>query len=448
MLEIRTLTGTRLDIYPNATIEVNMGGISLLNLQDRTATYTNSFSLPRTPTNEVVFAFASQPTRNNRPSIDVVVTKGLFQRQAVLKAIEFDNEYKCSVRYSDGLEKLTRSVEGLVRSNVDVQYGASNLSDIANKLMSSGAGLNADILYMPETTGKIATSFNGFTQVVKGNTLSIRIKYLFQYIEGLGFDITGDILSDADFDLCYWILSNMEIRRNGFTPPYSYSIIEKSNSKTTPLSDVLKKIALLFNCDVIFKGNEIKINKLNTNRTPVIIENLKFQKKEIENKLGINNYVTYSINKEIVDTTGLIENITSDGIGDKTICDIGLYAPSYINFILNGEDDEFLSKSIALKRTASALFNRDVSFFGSIYNNLTFDFNTLSITNFYKTVLQPLFTNILTQEANGYIDPITADTIMNNRVITSVQLGGRYWVDQFAYNLTTGQSKLTLIKLP
>ena len=122
MLEIRTISGTRLDVYPTATIEVNMGGISLLNLQDRTATYTNSFKLPRTPTNESVFEFASQPTRNNRPVIDVIITKGLVQRLAVLKVIEFEKDYKCSVSYTDILIQLNETIDLFSDYNNDVAY--------------------------------------------------------------------------------------------------------------------------------------------------------------------------------------------------------------------------------------------------------------------------------------------------------------------------------------
>ena len=43
--------GNKLDVSQEETIEINMGGISLLNLQQRTYTHTNSFSLPRTPNN-------------------------------------------------------------------------------------------------------------------------------------------------------------------------------------------------------------------------------------------------------------------------------------------------------------------------------------------------------------------------------------------------------------
>ena len=109
-ISIYTTDGVRLDVLPEATIEVNMGGISLLDLSSRTATYTNSFSLPRTPINESVFEFASQPTRNNRPVINVLITKGLFQRNAVLKVLEFGSESKSSVSYDIGFISDSKNV--------------------------------------------------------------------------------------------------------------------------------------------------------------------------------------------------------------------------------------------------------------------------------------------------------------------------------------------------
>ena len=49
--------GNKLDVSQEETIEINMGGISLLNLQQRTYTHTNSFSLPRTPNNEAELGY-------------------------------------------------------------------------------------------------------------------------------------------------------------------------------------------------------------------------------------------------------------------------------------------------------------------------------------------------------------------------------------------------------
>jgi hypothetical protein len=69
------------------------------------------------------------------------------------------------------------------------------------------------------------------------------------------------------------------------------------------------------------------------------------------------------------------------------------------------------------------------------------------MSGYYSTVLNPIFANPVILSATGYIDPLTSDTIMNDRVIKSVKLGGRYWVDDMKYNLTNGNSVLKLIKL-
>ena len=71
----------------------------------------------------------------------------------------------------------------------------------------------------------------------------------------------------------------------------------------------------------------------------------------------------------------------------------------------------------------------------------------LSIYPAYSNILTPIFTNPIILDASKWFDPFTANQIMESRVINSVQLGGRYWVDSMAYNITTGQSKMTLIKL-
>jgi len=65
----------------------------------------------------------------------------------------------------------------------------------------------------------------------------------------------------------------------------------------------------------------------------------------------------------------------------------------------------------------------------------------------YSGVLNSILQNPIILDATKWLDPFTANQIMESRIINSVQLGGRYWVDSMAYNITTGQSKMTLIKL-
>ena len=54
-------------------------------------------------------------------------------------------------------------------------------------------------------------------------------------------------------------------------------------------------------------------------------------------------------------------------------------------------------------------------------------------------------TNII--KAEGYIGSILVESITTNRVIISVALGGTYFVENLNYNINTGKSVLTLIKI-
>ena len=50
-IDIRTIDGVKVDMLAGETVEVVMGGFSLLDLSLRSANYTTSFKLPRTPAN-------------------------------------------------------------------------------------------------------------------------------------------------------------------------------------------------------------------------------------------------------------------------------------------------------------------------------------------------------------------------------------------------------------
>ena len=54
-------------------------------------------------------------------------------------------------------------------------------------------------------------------------------------------------------------------------------------------------------------------------------------------------------------------------------------------------------------------------------------------------------TNVI--KAKGYINSLDVENIMQKRIIRSVGLGGIYFVETLNYNINTGNSVLTLIKL-
>ena len=100
-IEIRTVDGRKFDMLAGETVEMVMGGFSLLDLSLRSASYTTAFKLPRTPTNESILEFASETTRYNRPKIDVYFRAGTTDKRGVLKVISFNKYYSVSISFTD-----------------------------------------------------------------------------------------------------------------------------------------------------------------------------------------------------------------------------------------------------------------------------------------------------------------------------------------------------------
>jgi hypothetical protein len=441
-INITTLSGVRLDVYPTATIEENMGGISLLSLADRTATYTNSFKLPRTPTNESVFAFASQPTRNNRPSIDVIITKGLFQRKAVLKVTEFDNDYSCSVSYdTENVIKILSetAIEGLIEDNKIIST-TNNYLDALEK-----ACVNT------RNDGTLFYSVN-YGHVIDYNNCSISalsFLTLFSSYSGIIFD--GDLLTDIDFLKTHIFIKGWRIEYIQY--PFPGKIIQVTNATPqTPASfcsDILKALCQMFFVDVSINNKTITLdlisNKINNIGIP--LEGFEFNKK-LYSGYSFTNDILYETQDPLLKDIGS-DRIIAEGIGNKELFKIKSYIPNYYDTVdIFGYDVNSNTDKTIIMSLSDAITTK-ITLSGYTYSAVTSrEASILSMSGFYSNILNSIFTDPIILEATRNIDPLISTQIMTNRVINSVQLGGRYWVDAMAYNLTTGQSKLTLIKLP
>jgi hypothetical protein len=439
-IEIRTLEGVRLDVDTSATIEVNMGGISLLSLADRPATYTNSFTLPRTPTNESVFAFASQPTRNNRPVIDVIITKGLFQRSAMLKVTEFEGSYKCTLNYDNGV------IESLKNQTIDVVDTLSTYTGATTQTeaVQFPCGLGNPVKYYTfKTNNTIISSYgeNGLS----GTSMMKLTKWfeLLSLLTGITFD--GTLFSDSNFNNQY-----LNVPNYGYKLKLDYSLEEeKYYDRTISASSVISAICKLYGCDIKTSFDTLTIDKLDLTISPIDIETISIKSKIIFSGLGKDNYIAYNASGS--DAYFGSDKFTSDGAGINTIengCNVPL--TDVVGYITN-DKDSVADKIIIFSQGTFSEENVSIYFTSTFITELGIGINSvdiLSMSGFYSDILNPIFANPVILKANGYIDPLTADTIMNDRVINSVRLGGRYWVDQMAYNLTTGNSVLTLIKLP
>jgi hypothetical protein len=435
MLSITTISGQRFDLYPNETIEVNMGGISLLNLADRTVSYTNSFKLPRTANNEAIFAFASHPTRNNRPSINVVITKGLFQKSATLKVKEFTGDYNCEVVYDNGVLDLLSSttIDTLFDDGKTWETYATNISELQQVYASNDAD----------------TQFESFRPVTytysDSGSLLFNLLNLFSTKYNITFN--GTLFDDTDFNALFMILPYLSRTYTYVQISGGYYQINVTQHKTTvpnliSVSTLLKAISQLFMCDVKINGRTITINKV-TFPSGINIETLSFKKTIYSGYLNQNNIV-YELKDSSVSPLFGSDTFIADGVGNKDVLKLGISVPLAYGTSPKLYDTSSVQDLQIYKAVGGSypfIFN------GTTYNIYSYNAAILTMSGYYSTILNPIFANPVILSATGYIDPLTADTIMNDRVIKSVKLGGRYWVDDMKYNLTTGNSVLKLIKI-
>jgi len=440
-------TGIRLDVLPDTTVEMNMGGISLLNLQDRTATYTNSFKLPRTPTNEQQFGFASSPTRSNKVSLAVTISKGLFSRSAILKVDSFDTDYSCTVSFGDCLELVTgQHYEYLyqhipIMSNVDEVTFVRGIRDVTS-------GLPVFFLHTSQDTMPIATS--------KTRNLFVPISDMIDAIEtATGITIGGTILTEADYLSSFLCLPNFWVTRSGTVGHYTYTLDGTDSGNL--ITDLLKEIALIFFCDVEFTPTSININKATLTGTPTEADGFTFTKSTVSG-LAESNIIMYDVAKTILNKYWGADTITADGTGLKEVVKLKTYMPASLggvlwNPIILGTDSDATNKIII----GTKQLVPDDTFI--MYNGVSHDstygvdednysFQMYDLSGYYSTLLDPIFLAPVLLDATCYLDPIQAENIMTSRLILSRQLQGLYWVDSMAYDLTSGRVKMKLIKLP
>lgn len=445
---IVTATGIRLDVLPDATVEMNMGGISLLSLADRTATYTNTFKLPRTPVNERAFGFASNPSRSNKVSLAVTISKGLFSRAATLKVESFDTDYQCTASFATSLELITGKTYEYLYDAQLLMAGETDINFVRAVCASETPSLLASYLVTSETTA-------GYPSIP---TEGIKSKSLFVYLSELlsdigianGITIEGTIFDDPYFQTAWICLPNLYINREG-TGPYNYfTSIEDSGNLITEL---IKEIAMIFFCDVDFTGTGININKVTLTGTPVAVDGFTFSKSTTSG-LAKTNYITYDVCKSITNKYYGADMIAADGVGTKDIVKLKAYMPSSTGGLVRLFDDADATNKIIIGTSSLYLPSKSILYEGVVYGDSDLvgiplsSFQMYNLSGYYSTLLDPIFLAPVILDATGWLDPITADNLMTSRLLLSRQLQGLYWVDSMAYDLTSGRTKMKLIKLP
>ena len=434
-IEIRTTAGVKFDMFASETVEFVMGGVSLLDLSLRSANYTTSFKLPRTPTNEGILEFASETTRYNRPNVAVYVRFGTKDMLGFLKVLSFDTAYSVALTFTDFINAMS----GYELNEI--------VADIANPVFTASGQSNIVSILC---TSNLYTVFHSYSE-----SSPILLKEMGVYIN------QGEIISmicrkagyTAVFDAGVNLTTKFLFCRDWYyeivqpTPgTYNVNIKKTTNNQYKSISELLKQICLAngiyFTADE--QKKEVTFQKIETvlASTPIDIETLTLQAKQHYTGHGRNNTIKYSVGDGISSFTKYA-TFTADGATSKEVLQLEILIPSKVAGVHNLTD---VTELVTASREGakSNVYYTFEGGGGTAFN--TEYLITPDLAPVYA-FLQPVFADTFTITAQGYINSLDVEKIMQKRIIRSVGLGGIYFVETLNYNINTGNSVLTLIKL-
>lgn len=432
LIDIRTTSGIRLDVLENSTIELNMGGITLLDMANRTTTYTNQFNLPRTPTNDSIFGFSAVTQSLVKPVVNVYITKGLLQMQGTIKVTEFDTTYKCVFSQADPVyvQSLKSTfLESLLNTDTGITGSASDFIISICGTSNDYRVLFGESYYIASTT-------------YKAKNVCVKLSALIAGIESVcNVRFEGNLLTETLYTQSY-----LNISSAGFGEIAGDYVVIIPESTITA-ADLVSEIAKYFLKSVEFTGNVINFVDILT-ATPVQIDTLSIESKEMYTGMAGTNNINYNVNTAYTDLNYLGASLTADGTGIKEILKLNAYLPYYngTKYVL-ATDDESTNK-IIICQAAELIGSFDVTYktvTETVSNPAIMTFADLS--TIFESVLQPVFTNTFILNAEGWMSAFDANAILTNRNILCPALGGRYWVETMAYDMVSGRCKLKLIRL-
>jgi hypothetical protein len=227
----------------------------------------------------------------------------------------------------------------------------------------------------------------------------------------------------------------------------------------------LKSLCQIFRLNIEESNGIIYLNSISStlDNSPINIDGFSSITKNINSGLAYLNKVNYDLaDKDVLGESYGSDTVTADGRGEKEMIKMNAYVPKAFaygyDFLYEFQKQSSFDKIIILKLLSKNIIS--FSWWHYTFPSGPWVAQTGAYTNFYTLQLldmsgvystdlglNSIFSNPIILDVNKWFNPLEANDIMTNRVINSVQLGGKYWVDSMAYNLTTGQSKLKLIKI-
>ena len=435
-IDIRTIDGIKFDMFAGETVEVVMGGFSLLDLSLRSANYTTSFKLPRTPTNESILEFASETTRYNRPNIPIFARFGTHDMHGYLKVVSFGKEYSATLKFTDFINAMSGFKLNDIVGDIVNPIFTSNISyqDAISKMAESDKytffhSYSAETYPVPHDMG----IFINQGEII--NMICTKSGYIAKF--DVDVDLTKKFLFCRDW---YY-----EIVGAGFGV-YNVNIADSVEKQDKSISVLLKQLCLAngiyFIVDEMTKTVTFQKMEMFLSSTPVNVETLTLTEKQMYTGHGSNNTIKYSVGEGITTTTKYA-TFTADGATSKEALQLEILIPSKVGGVHNLAD---VTELVVASREG-AKSNVWYYFDGGGAGSFNTEYLTMPDLAPVYAFMQTVFKDTFVISAEGYIGSLQIESIMSGRVIRSVALGGTYFVETLNYNINTGKSVCTLIKL-
>ncbi len=483
-IKITNQNGDVFDTSPNVNIELNMGGVSLLNLSEKTVSYTNAFTLPRTPNNDRLFGYSGFRDSKNRPKIKIFIQKGLFFKSALMtiKSVT-DSGYSCSISYdqNDIIRALSDSYpyelyaseyfypfdgSGYIYNLTDdwlsideafkqVIYGAANKLAIVDDLPETGARpfftifTNKAIICNEGQVGNVKYTDNG--NVFSG------VWHLLHWICKLyGLKLTGSVIDDSYFQRL--MIRQPKVKYYVYDDDarcYAYPDSDINTAVKTTNKDVVNAILKMFFAEFSVNNGEFRIDKLSDrfarSYEGVRIEGFTFEKDMTSGYSSYRNYITYKTKDEAdkYHASDYFEGEGSVGITDVVTINSTIPDTDSAGYVTTPEaiGNDLM---IAIDDESAGTLRGQISWdYGTYLSNISTIKKAaiLDMADVYSSFMSDIFKKPIILDATGYMDILTMDEVIKKRVIYSVGLGGQFWVETLAYSLVSGNCKMKLIKI-
>ena len=436
-IEIRTIAGVKFDMMAGETVEVVMGGFSLLDISLRSINYTTSFKLPRTPANENILGFASETSRYNRPIIPVFVRYGSKDIPAYLKVISFSKTYSVRIAFADFFSAMAGfELNEIIADN------------ITNPMYTSGVSAYYEDLMLQMTQNNVFTLFHHYSEKQEPELSEMGIyinqeKIISMICEKAGY--TAIFSAEIDLSTKFIFCKDWAYSIALSSGIHALNITKITDKQYKSISVLLKQLclanALYFDVDELKK--EVIFYKMENVLTSehVSVETLILSEKNHYTGYGARNTIKYSVGDGTLTTTKYA-TFTADGDVSKEVLQLEMLIPSKVGSIYNLVDVTEIAP-------ASRDGNTIMLYYGDEGERarVSTQYHTPPDLAPIYSFMQTIFADTFLISATGYIKNIDVEKINKRRIIKSLGLGGYYFVETMNYNLNTGKAVLTLIKL-